>query len=88
MEQNNGLRKKVFVLLATVLLILVVIFGTVFGIFGVSLESINKDTEKVQPKNDIYEHPMFKPVEKKELEVIKSNIKAPKKLFKKVSLPF
>ena len=59
-----------------------------FGIFGVSLESINKDTEKVQPKNDIYEHPMFKPVEKKELEVTKSNIKAPKKLFKKVSLPF
>ena len=88
MEQSNGLRKKLFVLLATVSLIFVVIIGTIFGIFGVSLESINKDTEKVQTKNDVYAHPMFKPIVKKELEVVKSNIKAGNTVLRKVRLIF
>ena len=74
MEHSDGLRKKLFVLLATVSLIFVVIIGTIFGIFGVSLESINKDTEKVQTKNDVYAHPMFKPIVKKELEILKLEI--------------
>jgi len=69
------------------LLISAVIFGTVFGIFGVSLESIGKDTEKVQTKNDVV-HPMFKPVVKKELKVAESDFKTGNTVLRKVRLPF
>ena len=75
--KENGLRKKfwfkILLLFASLLLILTVTIGVIFGVY---LEPVDNDSEKPQPKNDVFVHPMFKPIVKKGVTVIKSNVLA------------
>ena len=86
--KENGLRKKfwfkILLLFATLLLILAVTIGI---IFGVNSEPVNDDTEKPKPKNFVYVHPMFKPIVKKGVTVIKSNVLAGNSVLRDVRTP-
>ena len=87
--KENGLCKKfwfkILLLFATLLLILAVTIGI---IFGVNSEPVNDDTEKPKPKNIVYVHPMFKPIAKKGVTVIKSNVMAGNPVLRDVRMPF
>ena len=87
MKQKSGLLEKLWFKLLLLFTFLLIVFAVTIGIvFGVSLQSTNKDNEETQPKFVEYVHPMFKPIVKKGVTIFKSNIVAGNPVLRKVRL--